>query len=140
VLEVIVLLTAPPLSSCIFTVDPGLPAYVHFIVCVVPLAQLSPPLGAVTVMYCVNVAVTAVSAFMVTLQVPVPEHPPPLHPAKSESEFLDAVRVTEVPVLKPAEHVEPQLIPVGELVTVPLPVPAFVNVRIYLLENVALIV
>jgi hypothetical protein len=91
-------------------------------------------------MYCVNVAVTVLFALMVILQVPVPEHPPPLHPANNEAEFADAVRVTAVPLLKESEHVEPQLIPVGELVTVPPPVPASVTVRVYALENAALIV
>jgi hypothetical protein len=68
---------------------------------------------------------------MVVTHVPVPEQPPPLHPAKSESAAGDAVRVTAVPFVKDAEHVPPQLIPLGELVTVPLPVPAFVTVMVY---------
>jgi len=41
---------APALSSSILTFAPGLPVEVHVIVCVVPCAQLSPPLGLVTVM------------------------------------------------------------------------------------------
>jgi hypothetical protein len=109
-------------------------------VCVVPLAQLTPLLGAVTVIYCVNVAVTALLALIVILQVPVPEQPPPLQPAKNEFEFAEPVRVTEVPLVKAAEQVAPQLIPEGELVTVPPPVPAFVTVRLYVLENVTLMV
>ena len=41
-----------------------------------------------------------------------------------------AVKVTDVPLLKFAEHVLPQLIPAGLLVTVPVPVPASVVVRV----------
>jgi len=36
-----------------------------------------------------------------------------------------AVRMTTVPALHVPEHVDPQLIPIGELVTVPLPFPLF---------------
>jgi hypothetical protein len=44
-----------------------------------------------------NTAVTAVAAFIVTTHVPVPEHPPPLHPVKLLPESGVAVRVTDVP-------------------------------------------
>jgi hypothetical protein len=78
---------------------------------------------------------------MVVTHVPVPEQPPPLHPEKSESPPGDAVRVTEVPLIKDAEQVPPQLMPLGELVTVPLPVPAFVTVSVYVFgANVAVTV
>lgn len=46
----------------------------------------------------VNVAVTVVLAVRVTMHVPVPLHPPPLHPVKSESDAAAAVRVTDVPL------------------------------------------
>ena len=46
-----------------------------------------------------KVAVTDVAAFMVTKQVPVPEHPPPLQPAKVEPPAWAAVSVTDVPEL-----------------------------------------
>ena len=46
-----------------------------------------------------KVAVTDVAAFMVTEHVPVPEHPPPLQPAKVEPPAGAAVSVTDVPLL-----------------------------------------
>src|SRR5204863_623561 len=76
----------------------------------------------------VNVAVTVVAAESVTVQAPVPEHPPPLQLLKVEPAAGVAVRVTAVPLVKLAEQVAPQLIPAGALVTVPLPVPALLTV------------
>jgi len=57
---------------------------------------------------------------MVQVVVPVqaPDHPPKLDPALGV-----AVKVTEVPLLKTALQVAPQLMPAGLLVTVPLPFP-----------------
>ena len=46
-----------------------------------------------------KVAVTDVAAFIVTEQVPVPEQPPPLQPAKVEPPAGAAVSVTDVPLL-----------------------------------------
>src|SRR5436309_8496074 len=77
-----------------------------------------------------KVAVTVVAVETVTTQVPVPEHPPPLQPLKVEPAAGLAVSVTAVPLVKLAEQVAPQVIPAGELVTVPLPVPAGVTVRV----------
>jgi len=78
----------------------------------------------------VKVAVTVVAAETVTVQAPVPEQAPPLQPLKVEPAAGAAVSVTAVPLVKLAEHVAPQVIPVGALVTVPLPVPAAVTVRV----------
>jgi hypothetical protein len=76
----------------------------------------------------VKVAVTVVSAVKGTVQVPVPGHPvTPVQPVKLEPTVAIAVNVTDV--LKLAAHVVPQLMPAGELVTVPPPVPAGVTVR-----------
>jgi hypothetical protein len=58
------------------------------------------------------------------------EQPVPDQPANVEPEAGVAVKVTAAPLLKLAEQVLPQLMPAGELVTVPLPVPAFATVRL----------
>src|SRR5437667_9729918 len=76
----------------------------------------------------VKVAVTVVAAESVTTHAPVPEQPPPLQPLKVEPAAGVAVSVTAVPLAKLAVHVAPQVIPAGELVTVPLPVPAVLTV------------
>src|SRR5216117_4037851 len=78
----------------------------------------------------VKVAVTVVAAEIVTTHDPVPEHPPPLQPPKVEPAAGAAVSVTAVPLAKLAAQVAPQSMPAGELVTVPLPVPAGVTVRV----------
>src|SRR5213076_214342 len=76
----------------------------------------------------VKVAVTVVAAERVTVQAPVPEQLPPLQPVKVEPAAGVAVSVTAVPLVKLAEQVAPQLMPAGELVTVPLPVPTSLTV------------
>jgi hypothetical protein len=57
-----------------------------------------------------------------------PEHAP-LHPANVEPVAGLAVKVTIVLVLKLAEQVAPQLIPEGDDITVPVPVPVFETER-----------
>lgn len=69
-----------------------------------------------------NVAVTERAAVMATTQAPVPVHAPD-QPAKLAPLAATAVRVTEVPDAKFALQLNPQLIPVGDDVTVPLAVP-----------------
>ena len=84
----------------------------------------APDLVTVSVKDCrANVAVTEVAAFSATVQVPVPEQPPPVQPAKVEPAAGVAVRVTAVPPANAAEHVAPQEMPAGLLVTVPVPAP-----------------
>jgi hypothetical protein len=78
----------------------------------------------------VNVAVTFVAELIATLQVPVPEHAPD-HPENVEPLAADAVSATEVPLLYASLQSDPQLIPAGDEVTVPPPVPAFDTVSVY---------
>jgi hypothetical protein len=75
-----------------------------------------------------KVTVTVVLPLTATVQEPVPLHAD--HPAKVVPFAGDALRVTEVPGLKPALQTEPQLMPGGVLVTVPVPGPARVTVSI----------
>ena len=67
-------------------------------------------------------AVTEAFAESAIVHVPVPLQPPD-HPAKVEPLWGVAVSVTFVPLLNIALQAWLQLIPDGELVTVPLPVP-----------------
>lgn len=69
----------------------------------------------------VNVAVTVTFEFMVTVQLPVPEHAPD-HPLNVEPLLGIAVRVTTVPAMYVG--------PVGLAVAVPVPVPAFKIVNV----------
>jgi len=55
----------------------------------------------------------------------------PDQPANVEPEADVAVKVTAVPLLSVVEQELPQLIPVGLLVTVPVPVPARLTVSVY---------
>lgn len=85
-----------------------------------------------------NVAVTWVFAVRVSAQDGLLLQLPPVHPAKVDPCAGVAVRVTCVPESKGALQVVPQLMPAGELVTVPDPVPASVTVNATALrENVA---
>src|SRR5262245_15021462 len=76
-----------------------------------------------------KVAVTELAAFIVTVHVPVPVHAP-LQPVNVAPAAGVAVSVTAVPLLKAAEHVVPQLMPAGALVTVPGPAPARLTARV----------
>ncbi len=77
-----------------------------------------------------NVAVTDRAADIVTVQVPDAFVQSPLQPAKTEPVVGVAVRTTEVPSLKLAVQVAPQLMPAGLLVTVPVPPPPLVTDRV----------
>jgi hypothetical protein len=79
-----------------------------------------------------KVAVTAVAAVMVTVHVPVPEQAPDQPAKAAKAEVVVAVRVTVVPLEKFAEQVAPQLMPAGELVTIPSEVsgPALLTERV----------
>ena len=71
-----------------------------------------------------NSAVTACVPPETSVQVPVPEQFP-LHPMKIESAAGVAVSTTDAPDSNPAEQFDPQSIPPGALLTVPVPVPFF---------------
>src|SRR3989442_1688654 len=79
---------------------------------------------------CTNAAVTEVASFIVPLQAPVPAQTPPRPPELVAPAAGAAVKVTTVPVVKAVEHVAPQEIPVGLLVTVPLFAPVLEIVRV----------
>jgi hypothetical protein len=64
-----------------------------------------------------------VAAVSESVHVDVPVQTPPDQPANFEPVAGVAVSVTCVPLGKVSVHVAPQLIPAGELVTVPVPVP-----------------
>jgi hypothetical protein len=64
---------------------------------------------------------------IVTLQAPVPLHPPD-HPANVEVDPGASVSVTTVPAGNVAWHVVPQLMPEELLLIVPTPVPELCTV------------
>jgi hypothetical protein len=68
------------------------------------------------------------AALIVTL--PSEQSASPLQPVNTEPEPAAAERDTTAPVAKVEEHVVPQEIPEGALVTVPVPVPVFVTVSV----------
>jgi hypothetical protein len=71
-----------------------------------------------------KLAVTLAEADRVRLQVPVPEQPAPLQPPKKLPVCGVAVRVMAVFCANVAEHVGGQAMPVGLLLTVPVPTVA----------------
>jgi hypothetical protein len=76
-----------------------------------------------------NVAFRVWSLFIGTVHVPVPLQAP-LQPVNVEPAAAVAVSVTTAPSLNDAEHVAPQSIPVGVLVTEPDPPPLLVAVSV----------
>ena len=70
------------------------------------------------------------AALIFTVQVPVPEQPLPLQPLNVEPVAGAAVRVTTVPLANAAEHIAPQAMPAGAMVTVPVPAPDLLTVRV----------
>ena len=71
---------------------------------------------------------TAVFWVRVTVQVPVPEQPPPLQPVKVKPAPGAAARVTGVPLGTVSEQSAPQLMAVLGGVLVTDPVPCFTTV------------
>jgi hypothetical protein len=95
----------------------------------VTLVGLTLTADSVKVGFALKIALTDCAEFIVTLHAPVPLHAP-LHPPKVEPESGVAVKLTTVPLAKLAEHVVPQESPEGILVTVPVPLPLLVTVRV----------
>ena len=81
-----------------------------------------------------NVAVTATLEFILTVHTPMPVHAP-LQLENTEPPPAVAVRATLVPLEKLVEHVLPQLIPAGLLLTVPLPVPFLLTLSVNFCED-----
>jgi len=77
-----------------------------------------------------KVAVACRFAVSVSIQVDADPLQAPVHPAKPEFVPGTSVRVTDVPELKLALHVGGQLMPVGLLDTVPVPLPARLTVSV----------
>ena len=80
--------------------------------------------------FSVKVAVTDFAALIVIVHVPVPTQPAPVQPVKIESIAGATVSVTTVLLAYVSEQSEPQAMPVGLLVTMPLPVPALTTVNV----------
>lgn len=91
-----------------------------------------PEIGVVHTVLAVNVAVTAAAELKdaIVQVATAPLQTPPLQPVKVEPAVGAAVKVTLDCDAKLAEHVAPQLIPAGALVTVPVPAPALVTVTL----------
>lgn len=97
-----------------------------------------PFLVTVSFRFCsVKVAVIAFAPLRTKVQRPVPAQPPPDQPVKSEPTPGVAVSANAMPFANCPEQAAPQLIPAGDEVTVPEPVPALVTVTA---EQLALVV
>jgi hypothetical protein len=94
-------------------------------------ATVGAPTGAL------NVAVTVVAAVTWMVHVLLEPQPPPVQPPKVDPVAGAAVRATDVPPAKFDEQLAPHVIPAGELVTVPLPVPALITARLNVVPAVA---
>ena len=98
----------------------------------VPVPEYNPVIEGMAEGLRLNVAVTVVLPVGEREQGAVPLQPPPLQPEKVDPAVGVAVSVREAPCTKLAEQVGPQLIPEGELMTVPVPEPVLVTVTISL--------
>lgn len=91
--------------------------------------RLLPSTFGTTHFLAVNLALTDSGAFTVTLQVLFLPLQAPDQPEKVDPLAAFAVKVTDVPCGNPCEHVRPQLIPAGALLTRPEPLPLLWTVR-----------
>src|SRR3954466_227155 len=85
----------------------------------------------------VNVAVTFVASVTVVVQGPVPAHPAPDQPLKTEPIAGVALSWTELLGANWAEQVAPQSMPLGVDLTAPEPLPAKVTVNFGYARKVA---
>src|SRR5690349_11555883 len=76
-----------------------------------------------------NTAVTLLLVDMATVQGPVPLQAP-AHCLKPQPAGAAAVRVTDVPVVKDALQVSPQLMPDGAEVIVPMPLTTMLRIGV----------
>ena len=120
----VIVVAAPSSDSPTFATVPVVVMDTVTVCCTVP-----PLLGDANVMLTgLKLAVTVTGAFPINVHGAVPVQPPPLHPSNEEPDAGVAVKVTGLPALYAAEHVAPQLMPAGELVTVPEPLPVLLTV------------
>ena len=99
------------------------------------------PLLVTVSVYCgTKFAVTVVSAVTVTTHVPVLFVHAPAQPVKREPDAAVAVNVTPVPMLYFSVQSVPHVMPVGELLTVPTPIPLLITVSVYCGTKVAVTV
>jgi len=77
-----------------------------------------------------NEAVTDLARFVATVQVWPETVSQPVHPVNPDNRAGLAVSVTTTLLAYDAEHVDPQSIPAGLDVTVPLPRPALLTVSV----------
>ena len=77
----------------------------------------------------VKVAVTVRAVVIATVQLLVPVQAP-VQPENVFPELAVADKVTDLPLAYSSVQSEPQLIPAGELATVPVPVPDLITVRV----------
>jgi hypothetical protein len=89
-----------------------------------------PALLTVSVRATVNVAFTVLAESIVITQVPVPEQLPPDQALNTEPESAVAFIVTVCPAGKLSVQSLGQLIPDGELATLPVPDPSRVTVSV----------
>jgi hypothetical protein len=77
-----------------------------------------------------KLAVTVIAADITKTHLPVPEHPPPDQPANVEFPSGVTLSVTIEPASYPFVQVVPHVMPEGDEVTVPEPVPLLFTVRL----------
>lgn len=131
--------TFDPLAKLALQVDPQLIPTGALVTVPEPVPDLVTESDWVVLVAWVKVAVTDSAFFMVTMQVfLLPEHAP-LQLENVDPPSAVAVRVTLEFLMKSWAQTLPQLMPAGTLVTVPLPIPALITLRLTPLKVPALV-